>query len=85
MSTSKQQIIDAGISGLPIKGEDVASLNPKGYLTLRHAWPDDLDGRAWHAIKRAYVRYGQTIADATGKTIPVLSKQGWQIDEIEPR
>jgi hypothetical protein len=82
---SKKIIEDRAISGLSLQGEDVATVGRKyASLTLRHVWSDNVDGRVWDGIRKAYTRLARDLANSLGRRIDVYSKRGDQIDQISP-
>lgn len=54
------------------------------YVTLRHAWPDNVDGRVWAAVKRAAMRRAYGLADESGRPVEVYAKQGYVVDVAHP-
>lgn len=81
----KQNIINAGVSGLPLRGIDVARVSrDKRRITLRHAWKDDVDGRVWAAIRAAFGDLARSVVKSTRKSVQVYAYEGYMIDQYEP-
>jgi hypothetical protein len=83
--TPKQRIEDRAIAGLPVDPHAVASISRnRRVVTLRHTWPETADARVWDGVRRAYRRLAKDLANSTGRLIEIYSKQGYQIDAIDP-
>ena len=83
---NKTRIIDLAIAGLPLSGEDVATISRSARsLVMRHAWKDTDDGRVLYALRQATRRLAQDLADASGRSVSIYSKRRDLIDEVRPR
>jgi hypothetical protein len=81
----KDRIEDRAIAGLPIDPHAVAAVSrDRRVITLRHAWPENVDGRVWDGVRRAYQRLAREIANSTGRGVEVYAKQGYMLDAISP-
>ena len=83
--TPKARIEDRAMAGLPVDPHAVASVaRNRRVITLRYAWPDSIDARVWDGVRRAYRRLAKDLANSTGRTIEVYSKQGFMLDAVSP-
>jgi hypothetical protein len=84
-SRSKSDIESAGLSGLPVAFAAVARVSRNGrVVTLRHVWSDGVDARIWSAVRNAFGRGAQDIANRIGKPVEVYSMHGNVIAAFEP-
>jgi hypothetical protein len=68
-----------------VDGSDVARVSRDSrVITLRHRWPEHVDGRVWDAVSRAFRALAQETADRTGHTVEVYDPRGWMIAQITP-
>jgi hypothetical protein len=83
--TPKARIEDRAIAGLAVDPHAVASVSRnRRVITLRHAWSESADARVWDGVRRAYRRLAKDLANSTGRTTEVYSKQGYMLDAISP-
>ena len=81
----KARIMDRALHGLPLDGSDVARVSrSRRYVTYRHSWPDDVDGRVWDGVSRAGMRLAQRVADQTGSVVEVYSRSNNLLEQVEP-
>lgn len=81
----KRTIIDRALYGLPLDGRDVARVSRcRKYLTYRHTWADDTDGRVWDGVRFAARKLAQTVANQTGRSVAIYASGGWRLDEVWP-
>ena len=89
-SRSKHDVEIALLSGVaPMGGRidvsDVATVSrDRRAITLRHAWPENVDARVWHNLMSLVRAEARRVADQTGRPVEVYAKQGWVIDSVEP-
>lgn len=82
---TKARIIDRAINGLSLDGQDVCRVNRRqGYLTYRHVWPQNTDGRVWDGVRRAAWKLAQQMADEQGRAIEIYTSRGDLCDQVEP-
>lgn len=80
-----RDVYRAAISGLPLDLADVATVNAeRGVITLRHVWPEDVDGRVWSAILRCATREAERIAPAAkGGTVEIYAAEGHVVATVD--
>lgn len=82
--TTKAQIIDRAISGLPVAGEAVARVARSGrVITLRHVWRDEDDARVIHGVRRAWMRLAREVSARTGHDVEVYSAHGDLVGQVD--
>ena len=84
---NKRQVVNCGISGLALEGSDVVRVKrgSKGsVLVQRHRWSESDDGRALSAVSRAGKGLAQEIADRTGRSVEIYTRDGHMLYQIHP-
>lgn len=87
---SKRDVEIALLSGVaPMGGQlsfhDVATVSrDRRSITLRHAWPEDVDARVWNNLMHLVGREAQRLADETGRSVEVYASGGWTIQQYQP-
>jgi hypothetical protein len=83
---TKAKIAERAEAGLPLSGEDVASVSRSARsLVMRHAWKDSDDDRVLDGVRRAARRLAQNLADASGRSVSIYNSRHDLIDEVSPR
>lgn len=75
----KHEIEREAIAGGRVRGRDVARVSrSRKYITLRHAWPENVDARAWARI----MREARELAESVGAS-EIYDPRGWLIAEVD--
>lgn len=72
-------------NGGPLEVRDVARVSRDSRtITLRHAWPDDVDARVWDVVRSAFMRGARTVlaSDARVRRVQVFTHDGNLLEEV---
>ena len=83
----KGQIVGLALAGIRLNADDLVSIKitPRGaVMTLRHVWPEGIDGRISDAVHKAINARGAILATAIGRPVEAYAREGWQWGAWEP-
>lgn len=84
---TKREIINAGLSGLPVYGEWVCKIKrgSKGTVLIqRHAWEKEGGSPAGDAVSKACKRYASELATKRGNSVEIYTSDACMLDQIFP-
>lgn len=81
---TKGEVCNAALWGRVDASDVVAVSRDKHSVRYRHAWPEDTDARAWHAISRAAMTAARELARKTGACVEVYSYNGCLLEQCYP-
>lgn len=85
MTPRKSHIVTLALAGLELDPRAVAFTNrARTHVKLRHAWPDDTDGRVWHAAYNAARALARNAALNYKREIEIHNARGAQICKVQP-